>query len=80
MNTEKKDRFAVIDSISDGVGTLLVGEDERKIIVGLDLLPGGAKEGDWLEITDKGNFLAAPEVTEKRKKVMKSKLDMLRNR
>ena len=80
MNTENKDRFAVIDSITESVATLLVGEKENQMVVDLDALPEGAKEGDWFEISDEGKFLPAPEMTRNRKKLVRSKLDMLRKR
>jgi len=69
---------AVIDRISDGIAVLLVGEDE--IVVGLDTLPEGVKEGDWFKVDAAGNIAAAPEMTRERKKVLRGKLDRLRNR
>ena len=39
---------AIIDRITDGVATLLVGEDE--IVVDIDTLPEGVKEGDWFKV------------------------------
>lgn len=69
---------AVIDRITDGIATLLVGEDE--IVVDLDTLPEGVREGDWLEVDTDGTFVAAPEMTRERKKVVRGKLDRLRNR
>ena len=73
-----KPGYAVIDRITDGVATLLVGEDE--IVVDLDALPEGAKESDWLKVDAPGNFTAAPELTRERKKVVRGKLDRLRAR
>ena len=63
--------------IINGVATLLVGEDE--IVVDLDTLPEGVKEGDWLRADTAGNFVADPERTRERKKVVRGKLDRLRN-
>ena len=71
-----KPRYAVIDRITDGVATLLIGEDE--IVVDLDTLPEGVKEGDWLKVDTAGNFVAAPAMTKERKKMVRAKLDRLR--
>jgi hypothetical protein len=73
-----KPGYAVIDRIAEGVATLLVGEDE--IVVDLDTLTEGAKEGDWSTADTAGNFMAAPERTRERKKVILGKLDRLLNR
>jgi hypothetical protein len=72
-----KPGYAVIDRITDGVATLLVGADE--IVVDFDTLPEGVKEGDWLKVDAAGNFVATPEMTRKRKKVVRGKLDRLRD-
>ena len=80
MNIENRDKFAVIYSITESVATLLVGEKENQMVVDLDALPEGAKEGDWFEVNDEGKFLPAPEMTKNRKRLVRSKLDMLRKR
>ena len=72
-----KSGYAVIDRITDGVATLLVGADE--IVVDLDTLPEGVKEGDGLRVDTAENFVAAPEMTREREKVVRGKLDRLRN-
>jgi hypothetical protein len=56
---------------------LLVGEDE--IVVALDILPEGAKEGDWLKVDTAGNFTAAQGRTRERIKLVRGKLDRLRD-
>ena len=73
-----RDNYAVIDKIEGRVATLLVGEAEDEIVLNLDRLPAGVKEGDWFELDGKGGFVEAPEVTKERKKVVRSKLDRLR--
>lgn len=72
-----KPGYAVIDRITDGVATLLVGENE--IVVALDTLSEGAKEGDWSRANTAGNCKAAPERTRERKTDIRGKLDRLRN-
>jgi len=74
----KKIEKAVIDRITGEVATLLVGDNEKEMLVDLEKLPEGIKEGDWLEIDEEENFRAAPNISEVRKKVVMSKLDKLR--
>jgi hypothetical protein len=77
---KNREKYAVIDRIVNGIATLLVGEEEKDMIVGLNRLPEGAKEGDWLEMDSEGSFAAAPGVTWERKKRVRSKLDKLRKK
>lgn len=72
-----KPGYAVIDRIAEGVATLLAGEDE--IVVDLDTLPEGEKESDWLKVDTAGNFTAAQDRTRERKKLVRGKLDRLRD-
>lgn len=72
-----KPGYAVIDRIAEGVATLLAGEDE--IVVDLDTLPEGVKESDWLMVDTAGNFTAAQDRTRERKKLVRGKLDRLRD-
>jgi len=73
-------QYAVIDKISEGVATLLVGQDETEMIIGLEKLSADVKEGDWLEMDENGNFIASPDTTRKRRRDIRSKLDKLRKR
>ena len=73
-------QYAVIDKISEGVATLLVGQDETEMIIGLEKLSANVKEGDWLEMDENGNFIASPDTTRKRRRDIRSKLDKLRKR
>lgn len=42
---------AVIDRIVDGKhAILLVGENEKEVVVPLEALPDGAKEGAWVKV------------------------------
>ncbi len=69
--------MAVIDKISSEIAILLVGQDETERVVYSGSLPDGVREGDWVRITKDG-FELMPELTEERKKTVRSKLDMLR--
>ena len=78
VNTEKQCRHAVLDRISGQLATLLVGNEEQEMVVDLDALPKGSKEGDWFRVDDKGGFIPAPGLTRDRKESIRRKLDMLR--
>lgn len=73
----RKPGYAIIDRITDGVATLLVGAD--RIVVDRDTLPEGVKEGDGLRADTTENLVAAPERTGERKKGVRGKPDRLRN-
>jgi hypothetical protein len=76
----EKNRRAVIDKISGGFATFLVGEDERVMVVDIKSLTDGGQEGDWFLLHENGDFVADPAVTEKRKKDARSRLEMLRGK
>ena len=42
---------AVIDRFEEGYAVILFGEDEIKVNMPIELLPEGAKEGSWLNIS-----------------------------
>ena len=69
---------AVVDTISEDMVTLLVGEEEQVVIVDISSLPAGAREGGWLTRRNNGTFVLDKEETKKRRKRVKGKLDMLR--
>ncbi len=48
---------AVIDRFEEPLAVLLVGEEERQVTVERRLLPGGLREGDWLQVTFEGEKL-----------------------
>ena len=50
MNTER----ACVDRIDEGLAVLLVGGDEREMVVPLSALPADAVAGDWLLIEIQG--------------------------
>jgi hypothetical protein len=78
MDNLGKNEYAVIDTISTDLATLLIGDDEKERIVEVRLLPEGSREGDWLKFDDEGNLISAPDKTEERKKDIRRKLDWLR--
>ena len=46
---------AVIDRFEEEQTVLLVGDDERQVVVPRKSLPKGAREGHWLKIELEGN-------------------------
>lgn len=78
MKNSGKNEYAVIDTISTDLATLLIGDDEKERIVEVRLLPEGSREGDWLKLDDEGNLIPAPDKTGERKKEIRRKLDWLR--
>ncbi|MEK7874171.1 MAG: DUF3006 domain-containing protein, partial [Chloroflexota bacterium] len=51
---------AVIDRIDEGQAVLLVGDEERQVVVPLAKLPTGVAPGDWLKVTlDRGELVEA---------------------
>ena len=74
-----------VDSITENKARLLLREDESKsIIVAIDQLPPGVKEGDILELTFDGqNVIAATiliDETAAAKKIVESLLEKLKNK
>lgn len=77
---------AVVEKITGDSITILAGEEEREMVVSMDepTLPGGLKEGDWLEIEiadDKVRILGInEEETRQVKTRIQEKMDLLRKR
>jgi hypothetical protein len=67
MTAEKKKHVAqlFIDEIDDGVARVLLGE--QAISLPVAVLPAGAHEGDWIELSV-GVIPAPPTDTEQRRK------------
>lgn len=78
MNKISED-MVVVDTISTDLATLLIGPGEVEMIVEAGELPEGIQEGDWLKISKDGEFEIMSEFTKDRKKIVRSKLNMLRN-
>ena len=52
MKKSKVRHICCVDSISDGIVRLLIGDDGEKVhFFPLELFPDGIKEGDWLNLT-----------------------------
>jgi len=70
---------AVIDRVEEGLAVLLVGAEERELVVPLARLPKGARAGDWLKVAlMKGELASAeldPEETARRRARIQSKMD-----
>jgi hypothetical protein len=75
---------AVIDSISDNYLTLLIGKDEKVLVVSLDQLPDyqNLKEGDWLRVDILDNKIMGLKKIENApaKKRIQDKMEILRTR
>ena len=80
MSMEK----AAIDRIDEGIAVLLLGPDERQLIVPLNQLPSGVQAGDWLRVTIVNGQLKQVELdreeTKLRRERIKAKLDKLFNK
>lgn len=72
---------AVIDRIDEGLAVLLVGDEERQIVVPLAKLPTGVGPGDWLRVTLEGGQVvqAVPDAgeTARRKARIQTKMDRI---
>ena len=75
---------AVIDRVEEGQAVLLVGNDERQLIVPLSALPQGAAPGQWLRVEIEGSRLRSatldPEQTARRQSWLRQRLDRLLHR
>ena len=73
---------AVIDRFEEGQAVLLVGEQERKLVVPRKSLPKGAKEGQWLKVELDGERLVSAaidqEETARARQRIAEKLERLR--
>ena len=73
---------AVIDRFEEDQAVLLVGDQERKLIVPRKSLPRGSKEGHWLKLELDGdrlvNALIDQEETSKARQRIAGKLARLR--
>ncbi len=72
--------MAVVDTLSTDLATLLVGPEEEEMVVKAGALPEGTREGDWLNMLEDGEFELLKKLTEDRKKTVRSKLDILREK
>lgn len=72
---------AAIDRIEGTLAVLLVGEEEREIVVPLAKLPKGAKAGDWLKVTLVKDQIAGAEMdaeeTARRRARIQAKMDQV---
>ncbi len=75
--------IAVIDRFEGDQGVLLVGDEERQVVVARSLLPKRAKEGDWLsiEFDEAGAVVSAKKdaaaTTAARERIAKKMQDLL---
>ncbi|MBI4286873.1 MAG: DUF3006 domain-containing protein [Chloroflexi bacterium] len=77
MSVEK----AAVDHIDEGIAVLLVGDEEREMLVPLGRLPAGLQAGDWLKVTIIDGQLRKADLgieeTKRRRERIRSKLDKL---
>jgi hypothetical protein len=76
---------AVIDRIEDDrLAVLLVGDDERELIVAMDRLPADAKAGSWLRVQLEDDQLIDAQIDEAQTQAVmqriSDKLALLRQR
>ena len=73
---------AMIDRFEGASAVLLVGEEQDRLVVNKNILPKGAKEGDWLQVDVQDDrvfsAIADPEGTADAKKRILDKLGILR--
>lgn len=67
---------AVIDRFEEDYAVLLVGDDEVKLDVPINLLPEGCREGSWLKL----RFELDPERTRSQEEKNESLLDKLKKK
>lgn len=66
---------AVIDRIVDGEhAVLLVGEEEREMVVPMTSMPAEAREGMWLQIEFNGEKIISVELDEDTTTVQKDRI------
>ena len=75
---------ACIDRIDEGLAALMVGAEERELVVPLTALPAGSAAGHWLQVElDGGRLVRAtvdrPETARRRHRI-RDKLDRLLGR
>ena len=73
----------VIDRIVAGRhAVLLVGDDEKEMVIPIIMLPAGLKEGDWVKVEWQNGQIRRverdPDETEERKKGIAAKLNLLK--
>ncbi|MFA9560664.1 DUF3006 domain-containing protein [Evansella sp. AB-rgal1] len=76
---------AVVDRIVDGDKVvLLVGEEEKEMILSLSQLPEDVKEGSWVRVVFNNEEVITIELdndeTNSRKQRIKSKMELLKQR
>ena len=74
---------AVIDRFEGQFAVLIIGDDEQKMDVPRQLMPDGAKEGDWLQVEVENGAIIKAELnndeTAKAKERIAAKLKLLRS-
>ena len=71
---------AVIDRVEEGLAILLIGADEKELLVPLRDLPEGAGPGVWLRVTVEGERLTHAEADSETTHIRKSRIRRTLNR
>lgn len=84
-DTDSAEVQAVLDRVEDGVhAVLLVGEEERELIVPAEVLPNEARDGSWLRVTLAGDevvrIVVDPEATAAVRARVRAKVARMRAR
>ena len=78
-----KSRIVVVDSIAEGVATLIPDGEAESFVAELAELPPDTREGDCVRqefASGTSSFRPAPAEAERRRKKVRGKLDRLRGR
>ncbi|WP_161524620.1 DUF3006 domain-containing protein [Alteribacter lacisalsi] len=78
-------KHAVLDRIEDGQwAVLLVGTEEKEVILPVSKMPGGAGEGDWFTVTLVGDTVSSvtrdEQASAQAREEISSKMETLKKR
>ncbi|MBI4329607.1 MAG: DUF3006 domain-containing protein [Chloroflexi bacterium] len=65
---------AVVDRIEGELAVLLVGDEEREVVVALRDLPPGSEPGVWLKVSVEGDRLREAEVDRETTRAKRSRV------
>lgn len=71
---------AVVDRIEEGAAVLLVGDEERELVVPIGSLPKGSSSGVWLRVTLEGEGLKHAEIDRQTTRLRKSRIQGMMDR
>lgn len=71
---------AVVDRIEEGSAVLLVGDEERELVVPIGSLPKSSGPGVWLRVTLEGEGLKHAEIDRETTRLRKSRIQGMMDR